>query len=72
MTHILDFPPWRSASYRLQQTEKLYEVVDLLPDDVQGYLRPLLANERVGHVSLFVQEIEDDIDEFWDEDTLCQ
>jgi hypothetical protein len=72
MTHIYDSLSLASClAYRLQQAEKLYRVIDLLPDDVQGNLRPLLANKRVGHVGLSAREIEDDIDKFGDEqDTL--
>lgn len=53
--------------YRFEETEELDEVVDLLPDDVECYLRPSLANTRVGDIRISIQKTEDDVEQFWDE-----
>lgn len=57
-------------TYRFEQTEEVEEVIDLLPDDVEGYLGPSFANASVGDIRVSIQEIEDDIEEFWDEEDM--
>lgn len=44
------------------------EVIDLFPDDVEGYVGPSFADARVCDVGVPIQEAEDDIEEFRDEE----